>query len=304
MKDKNPRRSFVKSLMIAPSLCSLGTIEKMGANESVELPGKKKLKTSLNAYSFNDPLRAKTMTLDDLLDFCAEQNFDGVDLTGYYFPGYPQVPTDEYIYHLKRKAHLLGVSISGTGIKNDFTNPDPKKRKEDIQLIKRWIEVAAKLGAPVLRIFSGVMIPKEFTWNQIATWMTEDIKDCVAYGQQHGVIVAIQNHNDFLQTADDVIKLIQMVNMEWFGLILDIGSYRTGDSYEQIKQTIPYAVNWQLKENMFLNGKEVKSDLGKIFKIINDSGYRGYIPIETLGKGDPKEMVAVFLKEVIAALKS
>jgi sugar phosphate isomerase/epimerase len=139
-------------------------------------------------------------------------NFDGVDLTGYYFPGYPQVPSDEYLYHLKRKAHLLGVSISGTGIKNDFTNRDSNKRKEDIRLIKNWIEVAAKLGAPVLRIFSGEMIPKEFTWDQIAGWMATDIRECVNYGQQHGVIIGIQNHNDFIQTADDVIKIIEMVN--------------------------------------------------------------------------------------------
>jgi sugar phosphate isomerase/epimerase len=302
MKNKNQRRNFVRSLMLAPALCSLGTIEKMGNISHGDQSKTGKLKTSLNAYSFNAPLRAQTMTLDDLLDYCAVHNFDGVDLTGYYFPGYPQVPSDEYIYRLKRKAHLLGLSISGTGIKNDFTNPDPIKRKEDIQLIKNWIEVAAKLGAPVLRIFSGEMVPKEFTWDQIASWMATDIKECVAHGQQHGVIVGIQNHNDFIQTADDVIKIIQMVNMEWFGLILDIGSYQKGDPYEQIKRTIPYAVNWQLKENMFENGKEVKTDLKKIFKIIKESGYRGYIPIETLGKGDPKEKVAVFLEEVRSAL--
>ena len=302
MKDKNPRRNFVKSLMIAPTLCSLGTLEKIGTLNQTDQSKSSKLKTSLNAYSFNEPLRAKTMTLDDLLDYCAEHNFDGVDLTGYYFPGYPQVPSDEYIYHIKRKAHLLGVSISGTGIRNDFSNPDPNKRKEDIQLIKNWIEVAAKLGAPVLRIFSGEMIPKEFTWDQIAGWMVKDIRECVNYGQQHGVIIGIQNHDDFIKTADDVIKIIKMVNHEWFGLILDIGSYRKGDPYEQIKRTIPYAVNWQLKENMFVNGQQVKTDLNKVFKIIKDSGYRGFIPIETLGKGDPKEKVAVFLQEVRTVL--
>lgn len=302
MKDNNTRRNFVRSLMIAPSLCSISTFEKMDILNASGKPANSKLKTSLNAYSFNEPLRAKTMTLDDLLDYCAAHNFDGVDLTGYYFPGYPQVPSDEYLYHLKRKAHLLGVSISGTGIKNDFTNPDTNKRKEDIQLIKNWIEVAAKLGAPVLRIFSGEMISKEFTWDQIAGWMATAIRECVDYGQQHGVIIGIQNHNDFIQTADDVIKIIEMVNREWFGLILDIGSYQKGDPYEQIKRTIPYAVNWQLKENMFVNGLQVKTDLNKVFKIIKDSGYRGYIPIETLGKGDPKEKVAVFLEEVRAAL--
>ncbi len=283
--------------MLTPACMSVGAIiEKDKLKES-------KLKTSLNAYSFNEPLMAKTMNLDDLLDFCAAQNFDGVDLTGYYFPGYPKVPSDEYLYHIKRKAHLLGVSISGTGVRNDFTNPDANKRKEDVQLIKNWIECASKLGAPVIRIFAGVLNPKEFSWDQIAAWMVKDIQECVEYGQKHGVIVALQNHNDFIKTADEVIKIIEMVNKEWFGLILDTGSYRIGDPYEQIARTIPYAVNWQVKENIFVNGKEEKTDLKKLFKIIKQSGYRGYIPVETLGKGDPKMKVARFIEEVREALR-
>lgn len=298
MNPKTARRDFVKSLLIAPTLTNIELVK-------IEEKSKNgKLKTSLNAYSFNEPLMAKSMNLDDLLDFCAAHNFDGVDLTGYYFPNYPQVPTDEYIYHIKRKAHLLGVSISGTGIRNDFTNPDPNKRKDDIQLIKNWIEVASKLGAPVIRIFAGVLNPKEYTWDQIAAWMVKDIQECVAYGQKHGVIVAIQNHNDFIKTADEAIKIIKMVNMEWFGLILDTGSYRIGDPYEQIARTILYAVNWQVKENIFVNGQEEKTDLKKLFNIIKASGYRGYIPIETLGKGDPNEKVPRFMAEVKNALKS
>lgn len=304
MKPETNRRDFVKSLMIAPAIATFVPENKSERLLNVEDNSKKsKLKTSLNAYSFSTPLTDKSMNLDDLLDFCAEQNFDGVDLTGYFFPNYPQVPSDEYIYHIKRKAHLLGLEITGTGIRNDYTNPDPEKRKADVQMIKNWIEVASKLGAPVIRVFAGVLRPKEYTWDQIATWMVKDIRECVEYGQKHGVIVAIQNHHDFMQNADDVIKIIKMVNMEWFGLILDTGSYHQGDPYEQIAQTIKYAVNWQVKENIFVNGVEEKTDLKRLFRIIKDSGYRGYLPIETLGKGDPKEKVAKFLKEVHQALK-
>lgn len=304
MKLETTRRDFVKSIMIAPAIGSFLTENEGKKALLAENKSKKsKLKTSLNAFSFSTPLTDKSMNLDDLLDFCAEQNFDGVDLTGYFFPNYPQIPSDEYIYHIKRKAHLLGLAISGTGIRNDYTNPDPEKRKADVQMIKNWIEVASKLGAPVIRVFAGVLRPKEYTWDQIATWMVKDIRECVEYGQKHGVIVAIQNHNDFIQTAEDAIKVIKMVNMEWFGLILDTGSYRQGDPYAQISQTVQYAVNWQVKENIFVDGIEVKTDLKRLFKIIKESGYRGYLPIETLGKGDPKEKVSKFLKEVQQALK-
>ena len=38
-------------------------------------------------------------------------------------------------------------------------------------------------------------------------------------------------------------------------------------------------------------------------QLIKDSGYKGYIPIETLGKGEPKQKVEQFYKEVNDAKK-
>jgi len=262
-----------------------------------------KLKTSLNAYSFNKPLMSGEMNLDQLIEFCALHQIDAVDLTAYYFPGYPEVPTDEYLYHIKQKAFLLGVEISGTGVRNDFTETDPGKLKASVDLVKKWIIAAEKLGAPVIRVFSGVEDPKGLTRKEAVDQVVKTMKECVDYGKAHGVVVAIQNHNDFIKTAGQAIEIMKLVDSEWCGLILDIGSYRSGDPYREIAQSIPYAVNWQLKENLYVNGKEEKTDLDKLMGIIRDSGYRGYLPLETLGEGDPKVKVPVFLKEIQDALK-
>ena len=262
-----------------------------------------KLKTSLNAYSFNGPLMKGEMNPDQLLEYCAANQLDAVDLTAYYFPGYPEVPSDEYLYHIKQKAFLLGLELSGTGVRNDFTDPDPVKRKASVELVKKWIVAAEKLGIPVIRVFSGTVDVKDIPREKVVDYMVKDLKECVEFGKAHGVVVGIQNHNDFLKTADQTIEIIKRVNSDWFGLILDIGSYRTGDPYQEIEQSIPYAVSWQLKENLYVNEVEQKTDLYKLMKIIQKSGYRGYIPLETLGAGDPKVKVAGFLKEIREAMK-
>ncbi len=298
------RRNFFQSVI---AVASVATASGLGMPVTAGVPPRAAgrpaaLKLSLNAYSFNDPLQKGGMTLDNLLDFCAETGFDAVDLTGYYFPGYPAVPPDEYIFNLKRKAFRLGLDISGTGIKNDFTDPDATKRAAHVALVRQWIDVASKLGAPVIRVFSGVQSPAGYSWDDIATWMIRDFKTCADYGQQHGVIVAMQNHNDFIKTADQAEKIIKAVGSDWFGLVLDIGSYQSGDPFQQIEQTAQYAVNWQIKEDMYEDGKVVKTNLAKVMSIIKASGYRGYLPIETLGAGDPKVKVPVFLKEVRKAL--
>lgn len=261
-----------------------------------------KFKLSLNLYSFNAILREGKADLFDMLDFCAQHNFDAIDPTGYYFPGYPEVPTNEFIYAFKRKAFLLGLDISGTGIRNNFTDPDPLKREKDVELIKKWIEAAAKLGSPNLRIFTGNSDHSGFSKEEVLAWMVKDIRSCCDYGARHGVIIALQNHNEFLKTADEVNYVFEKVDSPWFGLNLDIGSYRQRDPYEEIERNIHHAITWQIKENVWVDGKEKRTDFVKLFTLIKKSGYRGYLPLETLGQGDPYKKVEVLLKEVEQAL--
>jgi sugar phosphate isomerase/epimerase len=300
------RRRLLTTFLTLPALGSaiFCSPPRSGSRSLSTEAAARRYKLSLNAYSFNDPLRKGSMNLDDLLQFCSVTGFDAVDLTGYYFPGYPNVPSDEYIYHIKRRAFSLGLAISGTGVRNDFTNPDEVKRKDDVNLVKNWIVCASKLGAPVIRIFSGAMSPQGFTREQILDWMIRDIKDCVDFGKEHGVVVAIQNHYDFVKTAEETKLILERVNSEWFGLILDIGSYRSADPFAEIASMAPSAVSWQLKEKMYVNGEEIKTDVARIIRIIRASGYKGYLPIETLGAGDPKIKVAAYIQLVRNALAS
>ncbi|MBK5210032.1 MAG: sugar phosphate isomerase/epimerase [Flavobacteriaceae bacterium] len=291
------------------------------AQTPIKRNGESFVKTSLNAYSFNQLLsneikgEGEGLTLMELLDFCAENNFDAIDITGYFFPGYPAVPSDKYINEVKKRAFQLGLDISGTGIKNDFANPDPVKRAADVTLAKAWIDVAVKLGAPVIRVFAGEL-PKgyENKREEVATYMAESLKECAEYGKLRGVLVGVQNHGDFLQTAEQCIDMVKRVNSDWFGLVVDSGKFLTSDPYIDFEKAMPYAVNLQIKESPIGAGSSIKTNLPRLIKIIKNSGYRGYIPIETLQyKGKPRlgdipynpfDVVPVFFKDVKIAIKN
>lgn len=270
------------------------------------------LKTSLNAYSFSKPLndaakvRGTGMTLMQLLDYCAEQNFDAIDPTGYFFPGYPNPPSDSYLSEFKVRAHLLGLDISGTGVRNDLATPDQAARAKDVQHIKEWVEVAARMGAPVLRVFSGKR-PEGIAWEQVAKWMIDDLNQCVEHAAKYGVIIGIQNHADFLTTSDEVLKIVKAVNSPWFGVIVDTGFFPGPDPYEHIARVLPYAVNWQIKEKVDTKDGNEKTDLRRLVKLIRAANYRGYLPIETLSVAgqtyDPKARVAELLAELRAAIR-
>jgi len=274
----------------------------------------KNLILSVNAYSFNDLLSAKdknnnqqVYTLLNLLDWCASKNIKAIDATGYFFPTYPQVPSDEYIEEFRDKATQLGIAISGTGIRNNFASPDPSIRAEGVALAKEWIVVASKLHAPVIRLFAGE-IPSgyEEKWDEVAEWMIDCFKECAAFGEQYGVKIGIQNHGDMLQTAEQCLKVLKAIDSEWAGLIIDTGSFKTSDPYKDIELTASYAINWQVKESPFGIGSKERTDFARLIKIIKKQGYEGYLPVETLlvkGRAyDPFKLVSEMIDEIKAAI--
>src|SRR4051812_48942318 len=324
MITKQSRRDFFKTAS-ALALCATGAIPATfpslaSAQEPIARVGGPLLKVSLNAYSFSKLLndfnkhRGPGVSLMALLDFCAKNNFDAIDPTGYFFPTYPEVPPDEYVNNLKRRAFELGLGISGTGVRNNFTTSDKTVRAAAVQHIKEWVEVAAKLGAPVMRVFADTQM-RAMTWKDVAKgctreqvqdWIVEALGECAEQGKKYGVIIGVQNHGDFLQTGDDLLALINAVNSDWCGAIVDTGYFKSEDPYKDMEKVAPYAVNWQVKQYPSAEEPDKPTDLIRLLKIVRASGYRGYLPIETLSPKDhvydPFAVVPPFLKQLQDAI--
>jgi hypothetical protein len=226
MKNQYSRRSFLKGAAVLPFAAAAAIELERPLPAATESPiarvGGSELKVSLNAYSFtkllNDQIknRGPGVSLFDVLEFCAKNNFDGFDPTGYFFPTYPEVPPDDYVNTLKRRAFELGVGISGTGVRNNFTTSDKTVRAAAVQHIKEWVEVASRLGAPVIRVFADTQmramtwqdVAKGYTRDQVKAWIVEALSECAEHGKQFGVIIGVQNHGDFLQTGEQLLDLV------------------------------------------------------------------------------------------------
>jgi sugar phosphate isomerase/epimerase len=278
------------------------------------------LKVSLNAYSFNKLLndaikeRGPGVTLVQVLEFAAKNKFDGFDATGYYFPGYPAVPSEAYVDNLKRRAADRGVGISGTGVRNNFTTSDKAVRDAGVKHIKEWVEVAARLGAPVIRVFADTQmrsqtwetVAKGCTRGQVQEWIADDLRQCADHGKQYGVRIGVQNHGDFLKTGQELLRLVKAAGSGWCGPIVDTGYFKSSDPYIDMAQVAPHALNWQIKQSPFGEDSAVPTDLVRLMSIVRKSGYSGYLPIETLsprGKPyDPYAVVPEFLKQLRQAI--
>jgi sugar phosphate isomerase/epimerase len=257
------------------------------------------VRLSLNAYSFNGPLRDGSMTVGDMITFCARQAIFALDLTAYYLTGYPAVPDDAELYRIKRLAFVNGVVLSGTGVRNDFTLADEAAHRAQVQLVKDWIVAGQKLGVPTLRVFAGNEVRAGESRERLLERVVRGAQECVRFGRDHGIVVAVQNHNDFLKTAEQTIELVQAVDSQWFGVTLDVGSLRsTADPYAEIRRLTPHAVSWQLKELVWYGEETRPIDLARIRSIVDELGYRGVLQVETLGPGDPVAKIEKYLAAV------
>jgi sugar phosphate isomerase/epimerase len=309
-------RRQLLGLGLAASVAAVGN-----ALAPIRRSGGPHLRISLNAFSFLELLnanRANVATGIDLFavcDFAAGLGIDAVDLTGYFFPGYPDAPAREYLIRLKRHAFDLGLDISGTGVRNDFTTADAKVRAEGVQRIKTWIEVAATLGAPVVRAFADSQPPfknwREAAGNapreQVEAWLADALRDCATHGEKFGVVVAVQNHGDFINTGAEHLSLLARVDHPWCAALVDTGKYFTTDPYADMALVAPHAVNWQIKETLDSTLASPRLDVPRLVALIRRSGYRGYLPIETLAMGrkdyDPRAEVKSLHRQLSEALR-
>ncbi len=143
------RRHFLRRAVLAPMAAATAS----HAVTAIPGTGGASFRLGLNAYSFLEQLNTNMadagtgIDLFGVCDFCAKHDIEAVDLTGYFFPGYPKAPADSYVNRMKRYTHDRGITISGTGVKNDFATADKVVRAEGVELTKVWIEVAARLSA-------------------------------------------------------------------------------------------------------------------------------------------------------------
>ena len=134
----------------------------LSAIEPIVRKGQARMKLSVAAYSFRRHFRwmkgkaqnptGRAIDMRQFIDLCADYGCEGTELTSYFFQGDAD---DAYYLGLKHYAFLRGIEISGTAVGNNFALPMGRARDEQVAAVKAWIDKAAVLGAPHVRVFAG-----------------------------------------------------------------------------------------------------------------------------------------------------
>ena len=296
------RRSFLASTIAAP--ISRWALAHGSGHIPPQDSRKPLMKLSLAAYSFNrqlarrgtpEQIAAARMTLEKFIDFCADQQLGATELTGYYFP---KTITPEYLFSILNKTHRLGLDISGTAIGNDFCLAPGPQRDAELKMCRDWIDYAATMGAPIIRIFAG-KVPKGGNEDESIKLCVAGIRESLDYAATKGVFLALENHGGITATPEKMLRIIDGVkDSPWFGVNFDSGNFKTDDPYGDLAKIAPYAINAQIKVDINPGGAgNQAADLPRIIGILKDSGYRGYVTLE-YEREDPFEAIPKYLDQL------
>ena len=256
------------------------------------------LKLSLAAYCYRSYLSGdkKSMDLFDFVDLAADLGVDAVELTSYYFPD--DVDND-YLHRLRQHAFLQGLDVSGTAVMNDFCLSPGAEADANVQHVRTWIDRAAELDAPFIRILSGNWIqgtPDE----ELEKRVIARINQLLPHARQRGVTIALENHGGGVTTTpENLLRIVKAIKGTCFGVNLDTGNFHGPDPYAELAEVAPYALNVQVKTEVRRQGKSKEpADLARKVAILRQAKYSGYVVLEYNAAEDAKQAVPRFVKEL------
>ncbi len=297
---KNNRRQFLKQSAAAAAGAQLVMMGNSQGNamEPIQREVPPRMKLSFAAYSYRKYLQdgdPPSMDMFDFLQECAKLGLSASEPTSYYFPSKAD---KDYFIQFRHKAFMLGLDISGTAVGNVFTHPEGDKREEQLNYVRDWIDRAAWMGAPCIRIFAGNK-SKGVSETMARDYAVETIEEACKYAGEKGIFLALENHGGVVATADGVLDIVRQVESPWFGVNLDTGNFHSEDPYKDIVKCAPYAVNVQVKVEMRAAGQSHQpADFERIIGILAEAGYSGYVALEYEAKEEPKEAVPRYIEQL------
>jgi sugar phosphate isomerase/epimerase len=254
-------------------------------------PGKARFRTGLVAYSYRKALEAGTMTYEDLIRIAVETGTDGIDMTVYWLPR----TSDDYLLPLRRLAYRNRVEIYSIGTRVRLAQPTADLRAKQLEDLRKWLDVAQKVGATHVRVFGGDK-PTGSTLEQAVGFAAETLKRGADEAGARGLILGIEDDGGITDFAKETIEIVKRADSPWAGMNLDIGNFKPPDVYGQIEMSIPYAVSTHVKTQIARDdGTDAPADLDRVFRMFAAQGFKGYMGLEYEADGDPAAEVPQYL---------
>lgn len=280
------------------------------------------MKSSVSSYSFQKLINAGLDTQFTVIAKAKEYGFDGIEFTDLAVPeGKTEI---EYAKEIKAEAERVGIAITGYSVGADLLGGCDGDLDKEIERLKRKVDVAEALGAPLMRHDITFKNPDGYEgYKNLIPRFVRAVRAVTDYAEEKGIRTCTENHGFFSQDSERVVALVNAAERNNFGLQVDMGNFLCVDEDPAVAvgRCAPYAFNAHVKDFIFKPGTEdVPGDgfihtragnyirgtiaghgvvpIRQCVKALKRVGYDGYLTLEFEGLEDCEYSIKAGLKYI------
>jgi sugar phosphate isomerase/epimerase len=234
---------------------------------------------------------------ETLVKFATKAHYDGVEIRvdAGHKHGISSTSSAEARRSAKKLFRNEGVEIASVATSVQFASPAAENHKKNLAAAKANLDLAADLGAPVVRIFAGGGIPK--LTPEAARQVAAAFDEVGEYAKASGACPILECGHDIIKGAAEAAEVLRRVRTQNFGALWN-DSKMDDQTFDALKGRLRH---FHVHDEV-LDPKN--TNLLALANRMKPLGYRGYVSLEIIwGKNVPEGLLietASRLKRLIA----
>jgi len=253
-------------------------------------------------------------TLPEVFAQLSEMGGTCIEINGNTEQHHSLLLNETTIPQVKAWAGEAGLTINSLSGYCDFAQTDAKTLATQIERLLVTCRVAAAMGIPVVRAFTGDVKPG-ITLAAVRANIIAAFRDACAEAADLGVTLGIENHGRLINDGPALVQLVDEVGADNLGFTIDTGNFAwAGHNLAQVRAdfeaVVPRAVNVHIKDGVwtgsdftFVTAGEGDLPLAWLIETLVAGGYNRTICSEYEGPADFAECTAksiTYLKTTLA----
>ncbi len=222
------------------------------------------------------------LTLLETPDYVAGMGIASLEICHFHFPRLDPAYLD-----------ALGERLRAAGVRpltllidaGDIAAPDPEARARDLERIKGWIDIAARLGAARVRVIAGdtAADPEGAAIRRSIAGLSE----LADYARPRSVGVITENWRQLATPPRDLLAILDGAGGA-VGLCADFGNYRGPGKYDDLRAILPRANSIHAKADFPQAGRMDEADFRRCLDLAREAGFDGPYVLIFDGPGDER----------------
>jgi sugar phosphate isomerase/epimerase len=266
-------------------MASFTQAEEPQAGKGPNQQGKPAMKLGIVTYNI-----AKDWDIETIIKNCKQVGLTGAELRTTHAHGVEPGLSKAQRAEVRKRFQDGGIEIAGLGSTCEYHSPDPAELKKQIDLTKQFVELAADVGSPAVKVRPNGLpegAPVEKTLEQIGT----SLRQCGEFAKPFGIEIRLEVHGRATSHPPYIKKIMDVANHDnvfvcWNSNDTDMDKQGSIDnSFNLLASKIRQAHITELWS---------RYPWRRLFELLAKQGFSGYTLAEIPGSPDPVRLLRYY----------